>query len=112
MLILLRACTILIFSMFRLLTCLLAFIAGVTSSSSSDCVGVAALRPNCPSPEANHRRNAFYVAGRYVYDSKSNGTLVYDQMYVEKLTPASKIKHPHPLVFFHAGGPSGTVSAV
>ena len=92
-----------------LLVCLFTLVA-TASSYSPHCVGGEAIRPNCSSSEATYRRDAFYVGGRYVYSATLRGNLVYDQMYVEKLTPASGISHPHPLLFFHGGGPSGAVS--
>jgi hypothetical protein len=87
--------------------------AAASSSHSPPCVGGDAIRPNCYSSEANHRRDAFYTGGRYVYNSTLRGNLIHDQLYVEKLTPASGvISHPYPLVFFHGGGPSGVVSLI
>lgn len=91
-----------------LLACFYLLLAAA-GSSSAHCVGKNALHPNCSSSQSNHRRDVFYVNGRYVYNATARGTLVYDQMYVEKLTPASGIRHPHPLVLFHSGGASGAV---
>lgn len=72
----------------------------------TSCVGVNAIAPSCKSNETLHYRDFFYVGGRYV-DSAA-GNLTYDQIYVEKLTPAAGVTQPKPIVFFHGGG---TISA-
>lgn len=72
------------------------------SSTNSTCVGVNAIAPGCSSSESLHYRDFFYVGGRYV--NSAAGNLTYDQLYVEKLTPASGVTQPKPLVFFHGGG--------
>ncbi|KAL1617404.1 hypothetical protein SLS56_011020 [Neofusicoccum ribis] len=75
------------------------------SSANSTCVGVNAIAPGCSSNESLHYRDFFYVGGRYV--NSAAGNLTYDQLYVEKLTPASGVTQPKPVVFFHGGGTSG-----
>ncbi|KAK9421505.1 hypothetical protein SUNI508_05740 [Seiridium unicorne] len=55
--------------------------------------------------EALHRREYFFVGGQYV--NTSSGTLLQNQMYVEKLSPA-EISQPYPLIFIHGGGQDGT----
>lgn len=59
--------------------------------------------------EAYHRRNIFYAGGQYTFSESVKGTILTKQMYVEQLTPVDGVKHPHPLVFVHGGGVSGTV---
>ncbi|GME65273.1 hypothetical protein GTA08_BOTSDO11924 [Neofusicoccum parvum] len=70
------------------------------NATATDCVGINAISPNCPSNESLHYRDFFYVGGRYV--NTSVGTLTYDQVYVEKLTPAAGVTKQNPIVFFHA----------
>jgi hypothetical protein len=106
-------CRASMFSLLALFSWFSVLAAAASSSHSTPCVGGDAIRPNCSSSEASHHRDAFYLGGRYVYDSTLRGNLVYDQLYVEKLTPTSGIiSHPYPLVFFHGGGPSGMVSLI
>ena len=64
------------------------------------------------SAEALHRRNIFYVGGEYVFNATQGGTILINDQYVEELTPAGGVKHPHPIVFFHGGGVSGAVSSI
>ncbi|KAL1651894.1 hypothetical protein SLS58_000017 [Diplodia intermedia] len=78
----------------------------LAASSNSSCVGVNAIAPSCKSNESLHYRDVFYVGGRYV--NTASGNLTYDQIYVEKLTPAAGVKQPKPMVFFHGGGATGT----
>jgi hypothetical protein len=82
------------------------------ASSQSNCVGINAVSPRCGSAEALYRRDFFYIGGRYVFSNSSFGNLFVDQLYVEKLTPSSGVRKTHPLVFFHGGGPSGTVCSL
>lgn len=91
------------------LALLLAFVVGGAETVAKGCVGANALRPSCPSSEAQHQRDVFYVGGRYI--PFAGGNILVDQLYVEKLVPASGIRQPYPLVFFHGGGPSGVVSS-
>ena len=70
-----------------------------------------ALAPGS-SAEALHRRNIFYVGGEYVFNATQGGTILINKQYVEELTPAGGVKHPYPIVFFHGGGVSGTVSNI
>ncbi|GME41799.1 alpha beta-hydrolase [Neofusicoccum parvum] len=69
------------------------------------CTGINAVSPACVSSESTHYRDIFYVGGRYVETILGNAT--YDQLYVEKLTPAAGVLQPNPVVFFHGGGTSG-----
>lgn len=69
------------------------------NETSANCVGVNAISPDCASNEAGHYRDFFYVGGRYV--NTSSGHLMYDQMYVEKLTPIAGVTKANPVVFFH-----------
>ena len=64
------------------------------------------------SAEALHRRNVFYVGGEYVFNATQGGTILINDQYVERLTPAGGVKHPYPIVFFHGGGVSGAVSSI
>lgn len=72
-----------------------------------DCTGVNAIAPGCASQESLHYRDFFYIGGRYV--AGAAGNLTYDQVYVEKLTPASGVNQSHPVVLYHGGGTSGVV---
>lgn len=45
------------------------------------------------------------VGGRWI--ETTSGNITADQLYVEKLTPASGVTQPKPLVFFHGGAVSG-----
>lgn len=87
----------------------LAYLAS-TALAAADCIGINAIAPGCASQEALHSRDFFYIGGRYV--SGAAGNLTYDQLYVEKLTPASGVKQNKPVVLFHGGGTSGVVSQV
>lgn len=88
----------------------LSLLPALVAAATSDCIGENAVNPTCSSNEAAHKRDIFYIGFRYVNDPTFNGDLIYDQMYVEKLVPASGIRQPYPLVFFHGGGTSGVVS--
>jgi hypothetical protein len=57
--------------------------------------------------EAPHTRRYFYVGGGYV--DTPDGKVFQNQMYVERLSPASGPKRQFPIVFLHGGGQSGTV---
>ncbi|CAD0100068.1 unnamed protein product, partial [Aureobasidium mustum] len=73
--------------------------------AATDCIGINAIAPGCVSQEALHSRDFFYIGGRYV--AGAAGNLTYDQLYVEKLTPAAGVKQSKPVVLFHGGGTSG-----
>lgn len=60
--------------------------------------------------EAPHRRTIFYAGGQYVLSGTSPNRVLVDQLYVEQLTPLNGKRQPYPLVFYHGGGISGTVS--
>ena len=86
----------------------LASAAGIAyAASTTDCTAVNAIAPGCTSQESLHYRDCFYVGGRYV--ASASGNLTYDQLYVEKLTPANGVNQSHPVVLFHGGGTSGVV---
>ncbi|KAL8686132.1 MAG: hypothetical protein Q9224_005543 [Gallowayella concinna] len=76
---------------------------------NGDCAGLKGVNPQCRSQETAHRREYFYIGGKYVLDPVLKGNLVVDQLYVEKLIPANGIKRQHPLVFFHGGGSAGNI---
>ncbi|KAK8172528.1 hypothetical protein BKA80DRAFT_288141 [Phyllosticta citrichinensis] len=59
--------------------------------AQAPCVGADALAPSCQSRESLHYRDFFYI-----------GVLV-DQIYVEKLTPATGVLQPKPVAFFNPG---------
>ncbi|PGH26704.1 hypothetical protein AJ80_01650 [Polytolypa hystricis UAMH7299] len=63
------------------------------------------------SEEALHRRNYFYVGGRYVNVTQENdfesGVVKVEQMYVEQLTPGT-IRQKYPLVLWPGAGQTGT----
>ena len=86
----------------------IAAIVGAVSNATVDCVGINAIKPACASNEALFQRDFFYIGGSYVYNN-SSGILTEDQIYVEKLTPASGVTQSVPLVFFHGGAVSGAV---
>lgn len=86
-----------------------AVVIAAVASPQTDCTAENAVSPKCSSHEALHRRDFFYIGGRYIYDATFRGNVLVDQMYVEKLTPASGICQPYPLVFVHGGGTSGVV---
>jgi len=74
---------------------------------TNDCTGVKGISPRCNSKESAYHRDAFYVGGGYV-DSGIPGQQIWsDQLYVEKLTPTSKVKKPYPMVFVSAGVNTG-----
>ncbi|KAL3424965.1 hypothetical protein PVAG01_04246 [Phlyctema vagabunda] len=79
----------------------------VTEATYSDCTGINAVSPRCFSTETFYKRDVFWVGGKYV--AAAIGTLTYDQLYVEKLTPLSPVRQPYPVVLFHGGGSSGAV---
>ncbi|KAH8688048.1 Alpha/Beta hydrolase protein [Phaeosphaeriaceae sp. PMI808] len=86
---------------------LVAFFLSYTlceASNPLDCAGAKALSPRCPSNETPYLRDFFYVGGRYI--ESPIGHLTVDQIYVEKLSPISGSRQPHPLLFFHGGGTS------
>lgn len=85
----------------------IASIAGA-ALAAIDCTGVKAVAPGCASQESLYQRDFFYIGGRYV--PTTLGNLTYDQIYVEKLTPARGVHQKHPVVLFHGGGVSGAVS--
>lgn len=72
--------------------------------SAQDCSGVKAVNPSCASNERPYLRDFFYVGGRYIQTAIGNVTV--DQVYVEKMSPVTGARQPHPLVFFHGGGTS------
>jgi hypothetical protein len=76
----------------------------------ADCTGVKAIAPGCASQESLYQRDFFYIGGRYV--AGVAGNLTYDQLYVEKLTPAAGVNQSKPVVLFHGGGTSGVVSLI
>lgn len=93
----------------------LAAIPSLTASTSVNltlpkCAGVDALSPRCKPVEANHHREVFYVGGHYELNAQTKQHVLVDKMYVEKLTPFSKVSKSYPLVFFHGAGFSGAVS--
>lgn len=75
------------------------------SAPSPDCTGVKAISPQCKTAEARYFRDVFYVGGRKV--PSGSGSVLADQIYVEKLTPGCRVVHKQPLVFFHGGANSG-----
>lgn len=91
---------------FLLLPLLAAF--AQCSSTNANCTGVNAIAPSCSSPESFYKRDVFWVGGHYV--DAPVGTLTYDQIYVEKLTPLGGVQQPYPIVLFHGGASSGAVS--
>lgn len=74
-----------------------------SASNTSDCIGINAVAPGCASKETLARRDYFYIGGHYV--NNAIGNLTYDQIYVEKITPAV-VNQSKPVVFFHGGGRS------
>jgi hypothetical protein len=93
-----------------LLSLLLGALPLSTSAAppTNDCTGVKGISPRCSSQESAHHRDVFYVGGGYV-DSGIPGQQIWsDQLYVEKLTPATKAKkNPYPMVFVSAGVNTG-----
>jgi hypothetical protein len=57
--------------------------------------------------EALHHRSYFYVGGEYV--NTTDGWMMHNQMYVEKLSPANGSTQLYPIVFLHGGAQTGTV---
>ena len=84
----------------------LASVVGV-AFAATNCTGMGAIAPGCKSQESLHYRDFFYIGGRYV--ASTSGNLTYDQVYVEKLTPAKGVSQSKNVVLFHGGGTSGTV---
>lgn len=77
---------------------------------NGSCVALDALSPRCRFTEVAYHREFFYIGGRYVNSTgPPAGSVLVDQMYVEKLSPALGPRQPRPLVFFHGGGTSGVV---
>lgn len=60
--------------------------------------------------EAPHRRAVFYAGGQYALSGTGPNHILVNQLYVEQLTPLAGKQQPYPLVFYHGGGISGTVS--
>lgn len=56
--------------------------------------------------EAVHVREYFFVGGQYV--NTTSGTLLQNQMYVEKLSPTI-ITQSYPIILVHGGGQDGLV---
>ncbi|ORY59290.1 Alpha/Beta hydrolase protein [Pseudomassariella vexata] len=55
--------------------------------------------------ETQHARSYFFVGGEYV--ETTAGTLIQNQMYVERLSPAH-ISRPYPIILMHCAGQDGT----
>lgn len=81
-------------------------ISSATEDAHTQCDGVNALSPSCHSRESLHYRDFFYIGGRYTKGDSgpTTGTVLVDQVYVEKLTPAFGVRQPRPVVFVHPGG--------
>ncbi|KAI9845636.1 MAG: hypothetical protein M1837_004610 [Sclerophora amabilis] len=79
---------------------------GSAIAARPDCSGLNALSPRCKTSEALHRREYFYVGGRYEPSPIPGNEWWVDAVYVEKLTPQGAIERPNPIVFFHGGGTS------
>ncbi|KAL4992844.1 Alpha/Beta hydrolase protein [Aspergillus falconensis] len=56
--------------------------------------------------EALHRRSYFYVGGEYV--NTTDGWMMHNQMYVEKLSPTNGSTQLYPIVLLHGGAQTGT----
>ena len=99
--------------MINVLATLVAALATLSTGAENltygGCEGLRAVNPKCQPREAAYRREYFYIGGHYVPFPALRGTLVYDQLYVEKLTPATGVRQPYPLVFFHGGGSAGSI---
>ena len=67
---------------------------------------------NYKTNEAVHSRTVYFVGGLYVHNATDSSTSYVNQMMVEQLVPAKGVRQPNPLVLFHGGGLSGTVSDV
>lgn len=64
--------------------------------------------PFARTAETPYHRTYFYTGGHY--EANENGEHVFkDQMYVEHLIPVGGSSKPHPLVFIHGQGQTGTV---
>lgn len=70
------------------------------------CLLLVALVQGGPA-EALHRREYFYVGGEYL--NTTDGWLLHNQMYVEKLSPSGGSSQPYPIVLLHGGAQTGTV---
>jgi hypothetical protein len=97
------------------LSCLIAatsfplFYAAVSKQAS----GRRQLDLHTTSHETPVSRTYFYAGGRYADDGTGTGQHIFGgQMYVEKLSPATRCPKPYPLVFIHGQGQTGTVSAI
>lgn len=75
----------------------------------TDCTGINAVSPQCSSAEAAYSRDFFYIGGGYVPSGIPGQDMWGNQLYVEKLTPAKKVKKDYPIVFVSAGVPAGNV---
>ncbi|KAK8233177.1 hypothetical protein HDK77DRAFT_499853 [Phyllosticta capitalensis] len=85
---------------------LLVNISFAIEERQAQCDGVNALSPSCQSRESLHYRDFFYIGGRYTKGDSgpTTGTVLVDQVYVEKLTPALGVRQPRPVIFVHPGG--------
>lgn len=77
------------------------------ASANDDCAGVKGISPKCSSKESAYKRDFFYIGGGYVDSGIPGQQMWSDQLYVEKLTPAKKVKKPYPMVFVSAGVNTG-----
>jgi hypothetical protein len=75
--------------------------------TTGDCIGVNGISPKCRSQESTYQRDFFYIGGGYVDSSIPGQQMWSDQLYVEKMTPASKVNKPYPIVFVSAGVNTG-----
>ncbi|KAL8961422.1 MAG: hypothetical protein Q9183_005312, partial [Haloplaca sp. 2 TL-2023] len=92
-----------------ILLCLVA-LAHAAPKEQPDCTGLKAVNPNCQPNEATYQREYFYIGGRKINSTGDiPGTIVVDQLYVEKLIPKTGVKKAHPIVFFHGGGSGGVI---
>ncbi|KAK7539260.1 Alpha/Beta hydrolase protein [Phyllosticta citribraziliensis] len=99
-------------ALWQVLVFVVVYLAGLSSATSqtqAPCVGADALAPSCQSRESLHYRDFFYIGGRYIKGTSgpTSGAILVDQIYVEKLTPATGVLQPKPVVFVHPGGTSG-----
>lgn len=72
--------------------------------SCAGCIASSAGGSGCNSTEVAHYRDVFFIGGHDV--TTTAGNLTIDQLYVEKLTPATGATQ-NPIVYFHGGGISG-----
>ncbi|KAI9840571.1 MAG: hypothetical protein M1838_004001 [Thelocarpon superellum] len=72
--------------------------------------GVGSIPPSVRSNEVPYCRDIFSVGGQYQFDATLNGSLLVNQIYVEKLVPVNGSREPYPLVFFHGATPTGTLN--